>query len=249
MKNQMHNIRVILVEPQGDGNIGQAARAMKNCDIKHLCLVNPVPYNTDRSREMACSALDVLLKAKVFSGLKKAVSGSSFSVGFTARTGKHRFQMYPYDDAMNMIANRISGESVSLVFGREDDGLTNDELEVCDYVVSIPASKSYTSFNLSQAVLVSSHDIFMCASKQDAGTSQSFSCHASKKFISKEGYKDILGEIEKMIGLLGYELEGKDGLGMNILTRIGHIFARAGMYEADKKMMEGLLSRLIKRLK
>ena len=249
MKNKMHNMQVVLVEPQGDGNIGSAARAMKNCGIKKLRLVNPVPYNTDRAREMACSALDVLEKAEVFPRLKDAILGSSFSVGFTARTGKRRFPLYPYDETVGMIAKRISTEDVSLVFGREDDGLTNDELELCDYAVSIPASKTYTSFNLSQAVLISCHDIFITMNKLDKRNRPDEKFHVSKKFIAKGDYNDVLNGIEKMLGLLGYELQGNDALGLNILTRIGHILARAGISEADKKMMEGLLNRVIKGLK
>jgi tRNA/rRNA methyltransferase len=228
----MNNLSVVLVEPRGDANIGSTARAMKNCGIGRLVLINPVPYDTEWGRGMACSALDVLKCARVEENLTAALKSSSYVVGFTARMGRHRKPFYTYSDAMGNICDRASSGSVALVFGREDGGLTNNELDACDFVVTIPTSEKYPSLNLAQAVMIACHDIFLrsCVAHQEV----------CEELVLRKSYEHVLSEWRDMLSKIGYEEELRE----TIMSRFRDLLGRAGLTRADVKMFEGLFSRL-----
>jgi tRNA/rRNA methyltransferase len=228
----LKNLSIVLVEPRGDANIGSAARAMKNCGIGRLVLVNPAPYDTEWGRGMACSALDILKSARVEKNLPDVLKGSSYVVGFTARTGRYRKPFYTYSDAMGNICDRASSGPVALVFGREDDGLTNEELDACDFVVTIPTSEEYPSLNLAQAVMVACHDIFV---RSQAGHQE-----VRDEFMPRGSYEHVLSEWKNMLSKIGYEGELRE----KILSRFRDLLGRSGLARADVKMFEGLMSRL-----
>lgn len=225
----MNNLSVVLVEPQGDVNIGSVARAMKNCEISDLVLVNPALFDTEWGRGMACTALDILKGARIEQNLTVALKNCSCAVGFTARIGRHRKPFHEYSEAILNINKRVSKGPVALVFGREVDGLTNEELDVCDFVVTIPTSEKYPSLNLAQAVMIACHDIFFQRRRAPQVIRE--------EFVSRESYEHILSEWRGILSKMGYEEE----LVESILTRFRDVFGRAGLTQADVRMFEGLI--------
>jgi tRNA/rRNA methyltransferase len=154
------NLRVVLVEPMYDGNIGSVARAMKNFGFEDLVLVNPCSID-DFGLAMASHARDVLDMARTVRTLEEALNGADLVAGTTGkRMGNEQRHLRlhlrtpclsPRDLAEKL--DRHEG-TIALLFGREDCGLTNEELMICDMVVSIPTSAKYPIMNLSHAAAV-----------------------------------------------------------------------------------------------
>lgn len=153
-------LRVILVEPLYDGNVGSVARAMKNFGFEELILVNPCDID-DFGMAMASHAKDVLENARTVSTLEAAIEGTDIIVGTTGkRMGNEqrhlRLHLRVPCLSPKELAEKLDGKdgTVALLLGREDCGLTNEELMVCDMVVSIPTSAVYPIMNLSHAAAV-----------------------------------------------------------------------------------------------
>lgn len=143
-------VAVVLVEPESPGNIGSVARVMKNFGFKELVLINPCKI-TEEAFKMARHGEDILKNAKIFQQLERALEPYDIKI---ATTGKTR----------NFITIRPEEipkyESMCIVFGRESSGLTNEEINMCDLVVKIPASQEYPVLNLSHAVAIILYTLF-----------------------------------------------------------------------------------------
>lgn len=149
------NIHFILVEPMIPENIGASARALKTMGFGSLRLVNPCDYLHVKSRMLAHGAQDVLEQSKVFKSLESALADTDFSIGTTAKRRSVKFDYYNSDKIQDFIkAKGDSIKTLGIVFGREESGLTNEELQLCSVASSIPLKESYPSLNLSQAVMI-----------------------------------------------------------------------------------------------
>lgn len=148
------NIHVILVNTSHPGNIGAAARALKNMGIYNLRLVDPVEFPSDVARWRSASATDVLDRVEVFDDLEAAVADCGLVIGASARSRRMPWPMLNPRQCGRQVAQDAVDNKVALVFGREDKGLTNEELQLCHYHVQIPANPEYSSLNLAAAVMV-----------------------------------------------------------------------------------------------
>lgn len=158
--NYKDKIAVILVEPQNPGNVGMVCRAMKNMGLAELRLVNPCPYDHPEAHKFAVSAKDLLLAAKVFPALQDALADSPLSVATTRRHGKYRQEIFSPPEVVQKILPELGSHRAALVFGREDSGLTTDELSLCRWHATIPSADECGSLNLAQAVLVFCYELF-----------------------------------------------------------------------------------------
>jgi tRNA/rRNA methyltransferase len=150
----------VLVEPQFGGNVGASARALKNLGFHRLRLVRPACDPTgEEARRLAVDAEDVLRAAEVHDDLDHALAGAATVVGMTRRTGKHRHPHYRLDDVALELAALAERAGIALVFGREDHGASDADLDRCTHLVRLPASDDYPSFNLAQAVLLTAYEL------------------------------------------------------------------------------------------
>lgn len=161
----LSNIRVVLVEPKAPGNIGSVARALKTMGLSRLVLVNPVPFReAPEARWLAHNAEDILDAAEVVSTVEEALRDVVYAVGTANRVrGAWLNPVYPIKQAATEIARVAQHQAVAIVFGREDRGLLNDELERCHLLTRIPAATSHPSLNLAQAVMVCAYEVFQAA--------------------------------------------------------------------------------------
>jgi tRNA/rRNA methyltransferase len=161
---EMHieDIRIILVRPQGQMNIGSVARAMKNMGLKELAVVDPVvsPLHVDAFL-MAVRAHDVLGNALIFPQLSDAIADCTWVIGTTRRRGKRREKVIDPRQMGVEIAGIAQQNKVAVVFGPEDRGLSNRDLDLCQRLVTIPAHEEYGSLNLAQAVMVICYEIYL----------------------------------------------------------------------------------------
>jgi tRNA/rRNA methyltransferase len=153
---------VVLVEPQLGENIGAAARAMANFGLSKLRLVKPQqPWPNDKARMMASGADRILDQAVLYDTLRDAVADCTLVYALTARAHDQAKPVVDAEAAAREMAPHVAaGETVALVFGRERNGLENDEVGLADRVVTLPVNPAFASLNLAQAVLVAAYEWF-----------------------------------------------------------------------------------------
>lgn len=182
----LEKIRIILVNTSHPGNIGSAARAMKTMGLTQLFLVSPKVFPHITANELASNADDILDNARVVTSLSEALTGCSLAIGASARIRafdlRHLDPRVCAEKLMEEITLSLSSlnipsssasPDVALVFGREQSGLTNEELLQCQYHVGIPSNPDYSSLNLAAAVQVLCYEVRMAFLKRQAVNSQS----------------------------------------------------------------------------
>ncbi len=156
------SVRVILLEPETGGNIGSIARSMRNFQLNDLWIVNPKTSINNEAKAFAMKGIDVLNSGRIVRTLRAALRGIDLVVGTSSVTATStsnlpRFSITPYDLAKKI---RTAKGKVALVFGRESSGLSNKELEACDLMVSIPASRDYNVLNIATAASIIFYELF-----------------------------------------------------------------------------------------
>ncbi|MCC3571736.1 MAG: RNA methyltransferase [Microcoleus sp. PH2017_40_RAT_O_B] len=153
------NIRIVLVEPAGPLNVGSVARVMKNMGLHQLILVNPqCDYLGEEARLMAVRAASILETAIVVESLPAALVGCVRAIATTGDDGRsHPMPLEAPADALPWLLEAPS----ALIFGREDCGLTNAELNRAQRLIRIPSSDAYTSLNLAQAVAICCYELYL----------------------------------------------------------------------------------------
>jgi tRNA/rRNA methyltransferase len=156
---------IILVEPQLGENIGAAARAMANFGLSRLRLVAPrQSWPNDKARVMAAGADAILNSAELYGSLPAAIADCTFVLAATARAHDQAKPVVGAAEAAALIAPRVaSGETVAVVFGRERNGLENNEIALADRILTLPVNPAFASLNLGQAVVVVAYEWFKAA--------------------------------------------------------------------------------------
>lgn len=221
--------RVVLVEPLYSGNIGSVARVMKNFGFCELVLVSPCELDMP-ARVMSVHAYEIIENARVEFSFKDALAGSNIMVGMTGLHGKtdnKHFRMPAYSPGQ--LKDKLAGSSgvISLVFGREDAGLSNEELEMCDIVVNIPTSPEYPSMNLSHAVAVVLYEL------SDVEGGERYLADHSDVELLYEHIDEVLDDIE-------YK-EHKEDKTKLMLRRI---LGRAELTGREVQTLRGILRRI-----
>lgn len=166
----LEHIRIVLVNTTHPGNIGAVARAMKNMGLSDLCLVEPKHYPDEAATARASGATDILDNARVVATLSDAVADCQLVVGTSAR-GRHIPWPVINPRELGAIAAPLEGKSrVAVLFGREDRGLTNDELHACHHHVHIPSVEGFSSLNIAAAVQVICYELRMARLLEDEGS-------------------------------------------------------------------------------
>lgn len=163
------SIRVVLVDTTHPGNIGGAARAIKNMGLSSLYLVSPREFPADRAVWRAANAADVLDNAVVVDTLDEAIAGCGLVIGTSARDRRIPWPLLDPRECGERVVAESAHHPVALVFGREDRGLTNEELQKCTYHVHIPANPEYSSLNLAAAVQVITYEVRMAMLQVEQG--------------------------------------------------------------------------------
>jgi tRNA/rRNA methyltransferase len=165
-RGPLAGLSVVLVETRNPMNIGAVARAMANFGLSRLVLVRPRAFPHPEATRMAAGGIQIVRRAEVFAELSQALEGHHLALAFTRREGKMRRPFLALRDAAPRALRTVaSGGRAALVFGREDHGLSNDDLRACPEVVVIPTDPACASLNLAQAVALAAYEIFAEASR------------------------------------------------------------------------------------
>ena len=159
--NSLDNIRIVLVGTLYSGNVGSVCRAMANMGLSRLTLVAPrILDGWEEGRRLAVHATDLLDARQETATLGEAVADCAAVVGTTARGGLYRATVQPPRVLAPEILRLAAQAPVAIVFGREDQGLHNDEIAQCTHLIRIPVDPRYQSLNLSQAVLIVAYELY-----------------------------------------------------------------------------------------
>jgi len=156
---KLQNITIVLNQPRYPENIGAAVRAIRNMGIDRLIVVDPRDYDLEKIQKMAThGCLDTVAAIHLRANLKVALEPFQYVIGTTARLGGQRHTGKPAATAEKIVS--ISQENqVAVVFGREDRGLSNEDLRLCHELVHIPTAE-FSSLNLAQAVMIMCYELF-----------------------------------------------------------------------------------------
>lgn len=230
-------LKIVLVEPLYDGNIGSVARAAKNFGFTDLVLVNP-PQIGDFGLAMASHAKDVLTRAQSAKSLQEAVAGADLVVGTTGKRTEgdgHHLRLHLRVPALTPkeLAEKLEVKdvTVALLFGREDWGLSSEELMACDILVSIPTSEEYPVMNLSHSAAILLYELSRVSS-------------GPVRLADHNTMNILIGRTERLLHEIRYP-EHKIEYVMLMLRRV---FGRAELTEREANTILGILKRALWRL-
>lgn len=230
----LDQIRIVLVSTSHPGNIGAAARAMKTMGVKQLCLVAPLQFPNVKADEMASGALDVLHQAKIVETLDEALADCTLVIGTSARDRTIPWPLLSPRKMCEKIQSEASQSQIAIVFGREQSGLTNEELHRCHFHIQIPANPDYSSLNLASAVQVIAYELRMA--------------HLAKNNNQVEWDYPLAtaDEMEKFFEHLKTVLIEVDFLKLNaprqLMTRLRRLFFRTRPDKMEMNILRGFLN-------
>ena len=234
-------INIVLVDTIHPGNIGSVARAMKTMGLSRLSLVNPRVFPSDDAIALSGNATDVLQNAKIYKNIRDAIKDSTFVY---ATSSRDRSIQWPIKDAASAAkdihAEVNNNKEISIIFGKEDRGLTNDELENANRLIEIPANPIYPVLNLAMSVQIISYEIFKASSD-----------------ISLKEWRDYPEVNSEQLQMLidhfidtAVEIDVIDPDNpKKIISRIKRMFTRLQPDEMEASFMRGFLSGIKKKLK
>jgi len=227
-------IRIVLIETSHPGNIGGIARAMKNMGLSQLVLVNPKEFPSAVASARASSAADVLNDARVVSSLDEAIAGTKLVVGASARLRKVSWPQLDVRETAKLALETVEDGEVALVFGREDSGLSNAEMDKCHYLAHIPSNPNYCSLNIGAAVQVFAYECLMATEIESVHT---------------KGYKHTLASTEQLEGFYDHLYQALQDIefldpakNARFMRRMRRLFNRTQLDIKEVDILRGILT-------
>lgn len=227
----LQNIRIVCVRPLYGGNIGSICRAMQNCGLHQLVLVDPNP-DLDRIelRKMALKALPIYKNRKEFSSVEAAVVDCGAVAMTSGVDGFYRDHASTPREVMPDLLEIAHQKPVALVFGSEDKGMRTDELKFATHLLRIPSDPAYSSLNLSQAVMVVAHELYVAAGRFSLGEEKT--PPADHRFLERmfECWDQAMQDIQFC----------EDEKREHMMLGLRRVLTRGTLTENDVKIMMGL---------
>ncbi|MBT5216756.1 MAG: RNA methyltransferase [Gammaproteobacteria bacterium] len=234
-------VQIVLVETSHPGNIGSVARAMKNMGLSRLILINPKKFPHDEASALAGNAGDVLEKAKIFGSIKEAVKNSKIIFATSARERTIEWPVASAKDAAQEI-NQLAAEGleVSILFGREDRGLTNEELQLSNKHLIIPAHPEYPVLNIAMSTQVVCYELYQASQHEPIGPWQDFPEYSAEELTHLiEHFNETVFNL-KLIDPANPK---------QILTRMERMFRRLYPDQMEGNFLRGFLKAVNKQIK
>ncbi len=229
----LNNVRVVLVEPDHPGNIGGACRALKTMGLGELHVINPRRFPDPQAQWRAAGAQDVLDAVQVHASLSTAIDACHCVVGTSTRA---RTIPWPVVSARTL-AERVlalpADAKVAILFGRETNGLSNDELQRCDLHLQIPANPEYPSLNLAMAVQVVAYELF--SNSEQAPRIQAV---ADRPPASNSEVVGLIEHLSAAAIASDFVQAAQPG---QTLTRLRRLLLRAELDRTEVQMLHGLI--------
>jgi len=240
----LQNIRVVLVNTSHPGNIGGAARAMKNMGLLRLVLVDPQDFPSHEADARASGADDVLAGAQVVATLEDALAGCNLVLGTSARDRRIPWPLVdPRECGSKSIEHAAQGQEIALVFGREYAGLTNEELQRCHFHVHIPSNPDFSSLNLAAAVQVLAYEVRMAwlAAEGQPSKVEKFEVTSvrSSELATMDEMELFYEHLEKTLVDIGFLDPEKP---KHLLPRLRRLYGRSSVNRSEMSILRGILT-------
>jgi len=244
MSNWKDNVHFILVEPREAGNIGASARAIKNMGFSKLCLVNPPSLTHPDAETFAHNAMDILRSARVFDSLSSAISDMQYVVGTSRRKGRRRGVFLDVHEAVRELVKIAMNNKVAILFGREDRGLYNHEVEECAFLITIPASIDHPSLNLSQAVLIVAYELLRAG--MILLNDSSVERPRTHRYVTHEELDKLHTRLIASFEKIGYITDENPVRQTKIIQNLKHFLGRVGLTDWEYNMLHAICERIEK---
>ncbi|MCS5711026.1 RNA methyltransferase [Candidatus Berkiella aquae] len=233
-------ISIILCQTSHPGNIGASARSMKTMALKQLVLIEPAIFPSNVAVERASGADDVLANAKVYGSLNEGVANCQWLFGTSARSRAFPWpQLTPFEAAAKMLELTATQQSVGILFGNEQSGLSNEQLQQCDFHIAIPANPEYSSLNLGSAVQIICYEIYQAWLKhKQEPTLSEMTVPAIGHKANHDEIAGLLEHFEKVSVEIGF-LDPKHP--KKLLPRLKRLFAKAQLEKEEVNLLRGFL--------
>lgn len=237
----LNKIRIVLVNPSHPGNIGAAARAMKTMGLSQLYLVNPVHFPDQRATTRSAGAEDILENCRITTDLSDAIGDCHFVVATSAR---ERHLPWPTFDPPTLASQALAATSkgnVAIVFGRERNGLLNDELVLAHAHLIIPTNPDYASLNLAAAVQVVCYTLKMAS----LNTIPTLPDSATDTLANSAELEGFYGHLQQVLLAIDFLKPKQPTL---LMYRLRRLFQRATLSQTEINILRGLLTAVQKNL-
>ncbi len=231
-----NSIRIVLVETSHPGNIGSAARAMKNMGLNQLVLVKPNLNPYRKAHELAAGAYDILREAIIVNTLEEALAGCHLVCATSARPRDIALPGFTPRTCAEHIAKQPNNTQTAIVFGREHAGLTNEELLQAHYHVHIPSNPEFSSLNLAQSVQVIAYELRMQALSPQA--------HVATHDVALATVDDIerfYAHLEEVLIQIDFL---KPSNPKKLLQRLRRLFNRSQLETTEVNLLRGILTQV-----
>jgi tRNA (cytidine32/uridine32-2'-O)-methyltransferase len=237
----LENIRIVLVNTTHPGNIGSVARAMKTMGLSELYLVDPLSFPHPKANELASHAADVLATAVVVKTLQEAVADCELVVGTSTRSRAIPWPLLTPREFAEKARTEKTSSKIAVVFGREQSGLSNDELHSCHFHIQIPSNPEYNSLNLAAAVQIIAYELRLASlAEKSASTEWDYAWATAEQMESfYEHLRLVLIELDFL----------KPTAPRQLMTRLRRLFYRARLDVMEVNILRGILGAVEKVLK
>ena len=249
----MSKPRIILVEPAGALNVGSVARVMKNMQLEELVLVNPqCDRASDEARKMAVHGIDVLEQARIVANLPEALQGCQKAIATTARSRSIPTLLESPRVALPWLLTE--NVNSALIFGPEERGLSNTELNYAQRFVCIPSNPAYPSLNLAQAVAICVYELYQATYHQNIDTTESYvnlskeedkdSVYLSTALKDKASFDTLekyYEHLEKLLLKIGYLYPHTT---MARMEKFRRLYNKANLSNQEVAMLRGILRQI-----
>ncbi|WP_339514742.1 tRNA (cytosine(32)/uridine(32)-2'-O)-methyltransferase TrmJ [Pseudomonas sp. RL_15y_Pfl2_60] len=244
----LQNIRVVLVNTSHPGNIGGAARAMKNMGLSRLVLVDPIDFPSHEADARASGASDILEAAQVVGTLEEALVGCNLVLGTSARDRRIPWPLLdPRECGVTACEQALEGADVALVFGREYAGLTNEELQRCQFHVHIPSDPEFSSLNLAAAVQVLAYEVrmaWLAAQNQPTKVAKlETTAMLNTQLVTADELESFYTHLQQALEEIGF-LDPQNP--RHLMSRLRRLYGRNNISRAEMNILRGILTETLK---
>lgn len=233
------SIRIVLKGTTHPGNIGACARAMKNMGVTDLVLVEPRYFPHDEATTRASGADDVLETARVVTTLEEAISDCVYVAGASARSRAINWPSMEARECAAKLTEESRNGTVAVVFGPEQSGLSNDDLDHCDTLLSIPTSPDFSSLNLAMAVQVITYEMRLASRAEGASESE-----LDAPLATSEELEYFYAHLEEVLTDIDF-LDPDNP--RTLMRRLRRLFIRARPDKNEVSILRGILTAVEKK--